>query len=347
MMTGSLLLNTRFVSLCACLPFLFAGAASAAEPASFSRTLAVSGPVSIEVKSDPGGVSVVSGSSGSVVVHATVKPILGMLDLGVSEANIAALVKNPPIEQSGGTIRIGYPKDTSLLRGVTVHYDIETPRETTVRAYTESGGIRIAGVRGPAETTTQSGRTEVSDVAAGLKIMGRSGAVTVRNAGENVSVRVESGGVQLQGAAGSVDVETTSGRIELGTVGGQARAVTRSASIRIDGVKGNVLARDSSGSIEALGVGGAIDAETSSGAIRLGQTSAAVIRAVSGSGSIKVELARGAGYQLSAESKSGKISGKAVKGMARDKNAHSLAGAIAGGGPSVRLETRSSKIEVE
>lgn len=330
-----------------CLPLLFTATAFASEPGVFDRTLIVTGPVALDVRSDPGGVTIRAGSATTFVVHATVKPLYGRLDLGVAEHNIVALVKNPPIEQNGNSIRVGYPKSASLLGAVTVHYDIQTPRATSVHAYTESGGIRIKGISGPIETTTASGRTEVIDIEADLKVTGRSGAVAIRNAGDNVLIRTTSGGIQLQSARGNVDTETTRGRTEISDVGGQVHSSTHSSSIRIAAAKGAVEARNTSGSIDALQLGGAVHAETTSGAIRISQEAAGPIRALTGSGSINVELVKGAGYRLDAASKSGKIAGKAANKLLRTRGAHVLRGQIGTGGPLVDLDTRSSKIEVD
>ncbi len=292
-------------------PLLFGACALASEPTTVDRTLAVTGPVTLDVRADPGGIIITTGSSASVVVHAFIKPLYGRLDFEIAEANILALTKDPPIEQSGNHIRIGYAKDPSLLRAVTIRYEIETPRETAVQAHTESGGIRIEGITGPVEAVTSSGRTQISNVEADIKVADHSGAIVVRSAGGNVFVRNESGGIELSSIRGSVDAETTSG------------------------------------SIDALQLGSSIHAETTSGAIRISQVSPAAIRALSRSGAIKVVLASGAGYQLDAMSHSGKIAGTATSEFQTTKNAHSLKVQIGSGGPLVDLDTHSSKIEID
>src|SRR6187549_3240858 len=91
----------------------------ASEPGTFDRTLAVSGPIRLDVRSDRGGIIVTIGPATSLRVHAVIKPLYGKFDLDIAEANIRALEKDPPIEQAGNEIRIGYVKDPALLRGVT------------------------------------------------------------------------------------------------------------------------------------------------------------------------------------------------------------------------------------
>ena len=337
----------RRLAFCISVPILACTIAFASEPGSFDRTLPVTGPVTLDVRSDPGGVYIKSGSSANVVVHAVIKPLYGRFDLDLAEANIRALERNPPIEQVGNQIRIGYVKDPTLLRGVTIRFDIETPRATEVNAHTQSGGISIDGIDGPAATVTSSGRTEISNVKGEIKATNGSGAILIRNVGSQVSVSSGSGGLQLSGIRGSVDAETRSGRTEVSDVSGNIRARTHSASIRIENAKGEVEAHNTSGSIAVLRSSGSVNAETTSGAIRISQMSPAPIRALTGSGAIKVELASGEGYLLDAQSNSGTVSGRATARLPRTEGAHYLKGQIGSGGPLVDLDTHSSKIQID
>jgi len=318
----------------------------ASEPGTFDRTLAVSGPVRLDVRSDRGGVIVTAGPATSMRIHAVIKPLYGKFDLDIAEANIRALEKDPPIEQVGNQIRVGYVKDPALLRGVTIRFEIEAPPATAVRARTESGGIRLDGINGPIETETSSGKTEISNVAGPAKVVGHSGAVIIRDAGNRVTVRNQSGGLDLIRIRGALDAATTSGRTEIRDVSGDIRSTTESGSILIDDAKAAVFALNRSGSIDATRLRGAITAETSSGAIRISQISPAPIRAFAKSGAIKVELARESGYQLDARSNSGRIAGPATGMVDRTGDAHSLQAKLGAGGPLVDLDTHSSRIEI-
>lgn len=329
-------------------PLLLDACAMASEPRTFDRTLTVSGPVALDVQSGPGGIHVAAGSTSSVVVHAVIRSAFGRVDLGIAEANILALQKDPPVEQNGNSIRIGYVKDENLLKGVSVTYEIQTPADTKVRATANAGGIRIDGVRGPVETLNSAGETEISNVAAKLTVSAHSGGIVVRNSGSDVVVHNESGGIQMQGIHGAVDAVTGSGRIEISEVLGNVQLTTHSASIRIDKVQGSVDAHNTSGSIEAFQTFGSVHAETVSGSIRISQSNPAPIRALTRSGAIRVELATGGGYNLSAQSEKGKISGKLTGAFSRTKNQqNSLKGQIGSGGPLVDLDTKSSKIEID
>ena len=326
--------------------FAICVATPAAETATFDRTLPVAGRVLLDVRGDSGGIDIkaIDGIS-AVRVHAVIKPLYGKLDLGLAEANIRELQRNPPIEQSGASIRVGYAQP-DLLRRVSIHFDLEVPRESAVHAQTTSGGIKIDGVAGPANTETTSGRTEISGVAGEVIVSGHSGAIVLRNIGGHVSARSRSGGIQILSAHGPVEVETTSGRTEVSDVLGEIRSTTRSGSIRIDNAKGAVVATNNSGSIDASEIAGAVQAHTRSGSIRISQISPAPIRAQTHSGAINVELARGRGYRIDAQSDSGRISVPRYGSFDAVANIHRFQRQLGTGGPLVDLDTHSSKIEI-
>ncbi|HUY15595.1 MAG TPA: hypothetical protein VMX16_18485 [Terriglobia bacterium] len=69
----------------------------------FERTLRVTGPVNLEITTNSGDISVVSGDDGEVHIKGTIHVnqdwIFGNRD---GEARIRAIQRNPPIEQHGG-----------------------------------------------------------------------------------------------------------------------------------------------------------------------------------------------------------------------------------------------------
>src|SRR5690242_8014357 len=76
---------------------------------SFDRTLSVSGPVDIDAITDAGGIVVTGSSSGNVHIHGTLKSSRGGWDWFDSQdvsQKIRQLEQNPPIEQSGNSIRV-------------------------------------------------------------------------------------------------------------------------------------------------------------------------------------------------------------------------------------------------
>src|SRR3954467_12467217 len=72
----------------------------------FERTLPVSGPVDLDVRTGSGDIHIRPGSGGSVHVVARIRAQGDLLN-DQPEHRIAQIQANPPIQQTGGTITIG------------------------------------------------------------------------------------------------------------------------------------------------------------------------------------------------------------------------------------------------
>ncbi|HZU24630.1 MAG TPA: DUF4097 family beta strand repeat-containing protein [Bryobacteraceae bacterium] len=202
----------------------------------FERTLNVSGPVNLDLMTDSGGIEVNRGGSGTVQIHGYLKAAHGwfMGGDGNAEDHIRELERNPPIEQSGNTIRVGYVQRKSLLRGVSMRLVITAPEDTQVRARADSGGIHVTGVRGPVDCKADSGGIEASDIGNEVKAATDSGGIHIRNIHGPVFARADSGGIDALEVAGSVDASTDSGGIRVSqTVNAAVRAHADSGGIHV------------------------------------------------------------------------------------------------------------------
>src|SRR5881296_323838 len=89
---------------------LVAAAAAAAVEGSFDRTLQVSGPTELEVRTGLGRIEVRGGSAGTVRIHGVIRARRDREWLGFdrsAEQEVRRLESNPPIEQDGAIIRVG------------------------------------------------------------------------------------------------------------------------------------------------------------------------------------------------------------------------------------------------
>jgi hypothetical protein len=223
------------------------------EQGSFERTLTVNGPVDLDVATDSGGITVMPGPAGSVRVHATLKAQHGWLDFSDAEAHIRELERNPPVEQTGNRVRIGYVHGRDLLRGVSMRLEIYTPVETQLRARADSGGIHVQGIRGPADCHTDSGGIEVRDVSSEVRANADSGGIHLGHIGGAVTARVDSGGIDAVDIAGGIDAQADSGSIRL--------AQTKPAPIHAKADSGGITVR------LAPGAGYDVSAASESGSI--------------------------------------------------------------------------------
>ena len=308
-----------------------AAAAWAAPPSgaqgSFDRTLKVSEPVSLDVRTGSGNIRVTQGDSASVVVHAEIRSGHGDWGDSDAEARIHEIEQHPPIEQDGNTIRIGHTHDSDLYHNISISYELRVPAQTRLEAQTGSGDFSASGVQLEISGHTGSGNIRVEDTGGRVELTAGSGDVHLRNARSGGRMSAGSGNVTAEGVAGSVRASSGSGSVRIELSGpGDVEASSGSGNIRVHGVKGAVRGSTGSGNIEASGE----------------QTGDWHLR--TGSGNVTVELPKGAGFELDAHSGSGSIQTDreiTVQGTLSHRDIHGRAGS---GGPLLELRTSSGSI---
>jgi len=225
---------------------LVAGGVQANGSLSFDRTLSVSGAAQLVVSTGSGNIQITRGSSNQIHVHGQIH-----VSQEGSEEQARQIAANPPIEQSGGTIRVGQHQEQ--WPGISIDYQIEAPAGTVLAAKSGSGNIVVEGVGENAKLQTGSGD---------IRATGLEGAFTAKTGSGNI-VAEETG-------QGDVVAETGSGDIELKNIHGSFRGRTGSGNIRASGTPSSSWTLESgSGNIE-LWVGNApltLDASTGSGSV--------------------------------------------------------------------------------
>jgi len=295
---------------------------------SFDRTLKVSEPVSLDVRTGSGNIRVRQGDSTSVVIHAEIRSGHGGWG-GDSDAasRIRAIEQNPPIEQDGSTIRVGHTHDNELYRNISISYEIRTPAQTRLDAQTGSGELNITGIQLEVTGHTGSGNIRVEDTSGRAELSAGSGEVQLHNA---------RGGGRLSSGSGNVTVENTSGSVTASSGSGSVRLEPTGA--------GDIEASSGSGNIVLRGAKGAVHAHTGSGDVEARGVQRGEWHLRTGSGNVTVELPAGAGFELDAHSGSGTIQTDreiAVQGTLSRRDIHGKAG---GGGPLLELKTSSGNI---
>lgn len=204
----------KALSVCFAVLSLSTGLLAESEDGSFERTLSVSGQVDLDVKTDSGGISISRGSSGSVRIHGILKANHGWFGSGDVMNRIRELERNPPIEQNGNHLRIGYVGERGLLQGISLRFEIETPAETQVHARADSGGIKVEGVQGPVDCKTDSGGIAVHDISNTVHATADSGGIHVSNTGP-LTAHVDSGGIEAYGINGAIEAQADSGSVRV------------------------------------------------------------------------------------------------------------------------------------
>jgi DUF4097 and DUF4098 domain-containing protein YvlB len=294
---------------------------------SFDRTLKVSEPVSLDVRTGSGNIHVTKGDSTNVVVHAEIRSGHGDWSDSDAEARIHEIEQHPPIEQDGNTIRVGHTHDSDLYRNISISYEIRVPAQTRLEAQTGSGDFSASGVQLEISGHTGSGNIRVEDTGGRVELTAGSGEVQLRNARSGGRISAGSGNVTAEGVTGSLRASSGSGSVRLELTGpGDVEASSGSGNIRIHGVKGAVRGSTGSGNVEASGE----------------QTADWHLR--TGSGNVTVELPKGASFELDAHTGSGSIQTDreiTVQGTLSRRDIHGRAGS---GGPLLELRTSSGSI---
>src|SRR2546430_5181433 len=130
---------------------------------SFQRSFQVTGAVDLEVLTHSGDIKVHSGPAGTVSISG--KIFVGdQWFSGGRQAEVTALEKNPPIRQTGNSIRIDYVN----VRNISIDYDITVPADTRLRTHSGSGDQTIEGLRSNLELESGSGAMRLEDLAGEL-----------------------------------------------------------------------------------------------------------------------------------------------------------------------------------
>ena len=276
----------------------------------FDRTLQVSGAVNLDLTTGSGDVSIKTGGSNQVVIRGRVRSNNEWFGEN-ADSLIHSVESNPPIEQNGSTIRIGYNLPEDAKRHVSISYEITVPADTTVQAGSGSGEIQVQGVRSPVKLHTGSGDIRVQDL------------------GPQSHMDTGSGNIRAESVAGPFSAGTGSGEIQADLTGsGDVDVHTGSGEIRVRGVKGGLRARTGSGNINA-------DGEVK-GPWQLH----------SGSGGIRMALSSSGGFNLNVHTSSGSIHSDLPITIQGTIGHHELRGAVRGGGPEVEVSTGSGDTDI-
>ncbi len=288
--------------------FLFPVLLHAAVEGHFDRTLQVSGAVSLNVTTGSGDVTVRTGGSDQVVVHGTIHSSNWLFG---NDSGVRQVESNPPIQQSGNSIRIGYNLPENANRHVSIDYDITVPADTSLEAHSGSGNVQVTGVRSGVQAQTGSGDIRLRDLGGRLHAQTGRGNVRAEDVAAPFYAHAGSGNIEASlNGSGDVDVETGSG------------------TIRMRGIKGGVRARTGSGDIEAAG------------------TVAGPWGLHSGSGNINLAVGSGAGFNLDTHTSSGSIHSDVPITVQGSLGSHELKGTVHGGGPAVEVSTGSGDVNI-
>lgn len=280
---------------------------------SFDRTLNLTGPARLDVRSGAGSITIRRGAADRVHVtgRITVWPRAFRSSADARDL-VQRLESDPPIDVSGNQVRIGYFGRDADGEHVSISYEIEVPTGTEVASRTGSGNQDVSGVGGPTEVHTGSGN------------------VVLRDVGGPVVARTGSGSIRAEAIAGAFDGQAGSGSIALTQVEpGDVSATTGSGSVSLRGVRGALRAHTGSGLIDVQGEQkGAWDLE-------------------SGSGAIRIDLPDDAAFDLDARAGSGGVHTSRPLTIQGSIDTHHVVGRVGSGGPELHVQTGSGRVTID
>jgi DUF4097 and DUF4098 domain-containing protein YvlB len=261
-----------------------------ASDATFDKTLSVNGSVQLEVSTGSGYVHVNPGSDNQVHIIGHVHANHGWMG-GNSDDQVKQVVDNPPIQQSGNTIRVGQMHE-SWFNHVSIDYDITTPKSTHLKAESGSGDLKAVSMNGGVRLETGSGSVNGDDLGGDGYLQTGSGDIRVNfSNGGNVTAGAGSGSIRLTGVKGSLKAETGSGDI---SVAGQPvdawkiEAGSGSIDLNLGGSKFTLDAETGSGSIhtdQPISMQGSLERHHITGNVNGGGPT---VKVETGSGSIRI-----------------------------------------------------------
>jgi DUF4097 and DUF4098 domain-containing protein YvlB len=294
----------------------------------FSRSFNVSGPVQLNLDNGSGSVTIRRGAAGKVEVNAKMRAHNWFSN---AEEEIKKIEQNPPVEQSGNSIRIYRPEPKEIFNRVSISYDITVPEDTSVRSSTGSGSQNIDGVAGPVYARSGSGSLHLTSI------------------GSQVEAKTGSGSIELDGIKGSADIETGSGSVHANGVGGGSKIHTGSGGIDLrQTAPGDVEAQTGSGHIRLEGLDGAVRASAGSGGIDVEGRPKGQWQFHSGSGGIDIRTAGDVGLDLYAKTSSGRVTVAPPITIENSQlNNREVRGKVRGGGIPLEATTGSGSINIQ
>lgn len=282
--------------------------ALAATTGSFERTLKVSGPVQLDVKTGSGDITIRKGDNGSVRVYGRIRAGNGWFS-GDTDERVRNIEQNPPIEQTGNTIRIGHTGDSEWFRNISITYEIVVPEDSQVMAQAGSGNVSVERVKGPARLHTGSGNISAAEI------------------GADVDAQSGSGNIDLTSIKGNANTHAGSGRIHIERVA-SVEAQTGSGGIRVVDMQGRLRAHAGSGNIEVEG------------------TPTGDWNVQTGSGTVSLRPTGNNGFDFEAHTGSGDIETDQPMTISGRQSRHEMSGKVRGGGPLIYVHTGSGSIHI-
>ena len=198
------LILTMFLAL---LPACMAGTLTEEEP--FTRTLAVTGQKSLEIRNTNGSIHVTGWDRNEVRVDALKK--------ASDRATLQEIRIDIETTPEKFVIRVQLPKRRGFFQwgpGASASFDLKVPRTLALDLESTNGGLQVTDLRAPVRLRTTNGSLKADRVRGDLRGETTNGSVVFRAVTGDVDVRTTNGKVTLSEITGCTRARSTNGSIE-------------------------------------------------------------------------------------------------------------------------------------
>ena len=214
------LIHSGFVTLTVLATTCSIAAYARAAEGSFDRTLNVSGTVYLDISTGSGSIDIRRGTGNRVEIHGRIRAgdnwSWWRSSSRDAEDVVRRLEANPPIEQSGQTIRVGRISDRDGYQNVSISYEVVVPSQSNIRSSTGSGRQTVEGIEGRVEASTGSGGITLRDIKGDVNATAGSGSINATGIRGGLRMNTGSGGIHAQGEqTGRWELEAGSGGIDI------------------------------------------------------------------------------------------------------------------------------------
>lgn len=207
----------------------------------FERTIGVGGgALVLDVRTGSGRIAVTVGEPGVARVFGHIR---GYADGWTPDApavvadRVRTIETDPPIVLEGDVLRVGH-LDRSQLRQVGISYELLVPANTSVRARTGTGDVRVEGVTGAVDARTGSGSIELTAIGGDVDVRTGAGPIGITGLDTALRARAGTGRIRVAGVPGGPWVLSTgSGGIQVSLPDDAAFEIdarTRSGDVRTE-----------------------------------------------------------------------------------------------------------------
>jgi hypothetical protein len=321
------------------LVFILVACTASANNYSFLKEFSVTTPATVQISTAGGNIAAKGSETNKLTVKFIVQERNKILDISIDQLDRYAdwdMVS----DKNSVTIRINKIKKS----GISVSFDIETPRSTSVNFKSSGGNIAIEKLNGSVDVKTDGGNLAFESISGTIKAHTNGGNVALENIKGNVNCDSQGGNMAMEKIEGKVHISTMGGNIAAENISPYLVASTMGGNIAISEVRGYAEVKTAGGNMAFDNVSGSLKAETGGGSIAANilKVENTLILKTSG-GNVSVEIPGNTGYNVNLHADKVDVYLIHFDGS---KSEGKVEGKINGGGFPVVIDSQSGVISV-